>query len=310
MMNQTITKPLVISLIGHLYLTFMLAFLANYLPKLFERNQRVAPPSIKVEQVSRQRIEKIRQKIRKAGVRGGKKSFSAPLPQGKGKKKKITVKDIGKQNKALDFSKLAPKVKKLKNPAQVKKNQFKNAEFGNARILAKKSALKVKVSEDVKRENIRRQQGLKKDMLKSLAPQSQEADLVENTGFNIHFEPPEGVPLDELNSVEKIYFSFQKRTFVTYVNAFISSYRKSLLSHPRIKEVIKNERHLLTGRVKFDEFGNIVSIKILRSSTNDDLHNLFETTLKDIRKLPNPPKDMIKQSGDFTIYYQLQINGR
>jgi hypothetical protein len=92
------------------------------------------------------------------------------------------------------------------------------------------------------------------------------------------------------------------------VNSFYSSYQSLILKRPSLLGVLQSERHLMTGKVIFDKEGNIMRIKILRSSSNDDLHELFETSLKDIRSLPNPPKDLVKNREEFTIYYQLRVN--
>jgi len=156
--------------------------------------------------------------------------------------------------------------------------------------------------------NFRRQQQIQFGMLRDMAPQSSQAEILKNTGFNLHFEPPEGIPEDELNSVEKIFYGFQKRTFIGYVNSFMSSYNEAINSYPQIKNTLRSEHHLLTGRITFDKEGNIVRIKILRSSENDEVHKLFEKTLLNIRSLPNPPKAIIKDKDEFDIYYQLKIN--
>src|SRR5690606_22823904 len=107
-----------------------------------------------------------------------------------------------------------------------------------------------------------------------------DAKKLSQTDFDVNFVPPEGVSEDELNSAEKMFYSFQKRTFETYVNSFLSTYNDLSRTNPRIRDPLMNERHFLTARVIFDLEGNIMSIRILRSSPNDDIHNLFEKTLR------------------------------
>jgi outer membrane biosynthesis protein TonB len=75
-----------------------------------------------------------------------------------------------------------------------------------------------------------------------------------------------------------------------------------------LRTALQSERHLLTGKIDFDKEGNILRIKILRSSPSDEVHQLFEETLKEIRSLPNPPKALVENREQFTIYYQLNIN--
>jgi hypothetical protein len=64
---------------------------------------------------------------------------------------------------------------------------------------------------------------------------------------------------------------------------------------------------LLVGRIDYDENGNIITVKILKSSENDDVHQFFEETLKKL-VLPNPPKIFLKRKKEFSIYYQVQVN--
>ncbi len=135
-----------------------------------------------------------------------------------------------------------------------------------------------------------------------------DAMLLENTDFNIGITPPAGVNIDQLNSMEKIYYGFQKRTFESYVNSFLSSYQKVMLERPLLKKSLMNSLHQMTGRIVFDSQGNIISIKIIKSSLSDDVHELFEKTLLSIGKLPNPPKSLLNDKGELTIYYQLNIN--
>jgi hypothetical protein len=247
-------------------------------------------------------------RYRSLGVRNGKKDFSLRLPRGTGKQK-VTEKDINARkvkDQRMNFGALGLSQKEISKMKLKKKRNSPQKKVFNAdgpiSYSLKKSNEKVL--------NIHRQRGIKKQMLSQLAPSSTEARVLKSTGFNIQFEPPEGVSEDELNSQEKRYYSFQKRTYVSYVNSFLKTYQSLLLKRPNIRQPLQKERHILTGRIIFDKEGHIVSIKILKSTANDDIHDLFESTLKEIRKLPNPPDDLVRTPGNFTIYYQLNINPR
>ncbi len=154
----------------------------------------------------------------------------------------------------------------------------------------------------------KQQQQLQGDVLKNLAANPSFASALSNKGFNVQFDPPEGIPEDELNSVEKIFYSFQKRTYETYLNSFLKTYYGNLTTNPALKKDLTSQRHRLNARVQFDREGNIVSVKILKSSESDSVHKLFETTLDQMRSIPNPPKDLLGKDGNFTIYYSLYIN--
>ena len=140
---------------------------------------------------------------------------------------------------------------------------------------------------------------------------SPEASFLRRSDLNIRFEPPEGVGENELNDAEKIFWSFKKRVYQSYASSVLSTYQKMLLGRPQIKKSLKEVRnHVITGKMVFDEKGNIVRIKILLPSDRDDLQALFENSLHNINKIPNPPRGLLSTDGELTLYYQLIINSR
>ena len=134
--------------------------------------------------------------------------------------------------------------------------------------------------------------------------------LIDKAALNFHFFTPEDMDKGQFNEVDKVLYSFKKRMFLSYLNSLLKSYEDLSLKKPLLKGAIESEKHLLTGKILFDKEGNIVKINILKSSLNDDVHSLFENTLIGIKALPNPPKMLLRDKEDFTIYYQLSINGR
>ena len=312
--QRKLISPFVISLILHVGTLKALEFL----PKNFLNPSSLTPAKknkpIKITSISRTELKK----YRTVGVKNGKKNFSMPT------KNTATTKRVAKKSQPKTIrvqTKTAPKkvtktkrvVKKKKeisfNSLRVK-NKIKTAPRLNQkmRTLEKKestSKLEITTNKQVAYQRTREAQV---DVLKQLANSPDNAKVLRKTGFNMQLEPPEGVSEDELNSMEKIYYSFQKRTFKSYVGSFLKTYRSYLTNRPSMKQTLRDDPHRLAARVIFDMDGNIVSIKIMRSSTNDDIHDMFEETLKEIRKLPNPPKDLVTKKGDLTIYYQLNIN--
>ncbi len=308
-LNQNkLILPIVASLILHLLSLKLLEFLPKNIfskPKtsFIEKNK-----PIKIKSISREDLKK----YRTVGIKNGKKNFSVPIkkentaePAPKTKpviqirpstKPKPTQTKVGKKEISLNSLRVnSEKIEAAKIIQPVK--PLKEAE--------KKTNLEITTNKEVSRQNRRE---LQMDVLKQLANSPDNATILRKTGFNMQLEPPEGISQDELNSMEKIFYSFQKRTFQSYVGSFLKTYRQVLLNRPSVKPTIENDLHRLTARVIFDAEGHIVSIKILRSSHSDDIHKLFEDTLTDIRKLPNPPKDLLSKKGQFTIYYQLNIN--
>ena len=153
-------------------------------------------------------------------------------------------------------------------------------------------------------------QEIHKEMQKELTIAPRFGDIFSNHNINFSFEVPEGVSEDELNSAEKIFYSFQRRTFRSYLHSFASAYMQMAQNRPYLlqQEAYLKAREKMTGKVTFDLHGNIIAIKFIQGAENKDLQELFENTLKGIKSLPNPPKALLQENQEFAIYYQLNIN--
>lgn len=150
----------------------------------------------------------------------------------------------------------------------------------------------------------------KRQILDEYASTPDIAKVLASKGFNMEFGLPEGLDEDDLNSKELIYFAFLRRNFLKYLTTFLTTHNKLVISRPSLIYALKTGPHLLTARAVYDDQGNMVSFKILKSSLNNDIHNLFEETVKGMRTIPNPPRDFVKgRDKEFSVYYQLQING-
>ena len=148
------------------------------------------------------------------------------------------------------------------------------------------------------------------DVLSRLFVPKRNLQILKQSQFDLAFEPPRGVGEDELNSQEKVYYSFQKRAFLSYLHSFLKVYQSLALEKPSMVGVLQNGDHFLSGRIVFDSQGNAQSVKIFQSSPDDSVHLLFERTLTQIRGLPNPPQSFLKDRDEFALYYQLKINSQ
>lgn len=248
----------------------------------------------KLENLSDSQIKKIRQ----AGVRGGsKKGFSSPLPpQAQKQAQKQQTQDQPQERISLqDLAPSSGNSSSQNKSAQPRTQEQEASDFrvSNQEVAAQRIA--------------RQQQAIQGEVLKELSASNRAREVIQTTGFNLQFEPPEGIPQDELNSVEKIFYSFQKRTFTSYVNTFISNYHQMTLQSSKLKRALQTQSHDLLGRVEFNRKGEAASIRVIEGSPIQEVQNLFEKTLKDL-KLPNPPADLLREDGRFVIYYRLKIN--
>lgn len=150
------------------------------------------------------------------------------------------------------------------------------------------------------------QDNLKQEAYRNISVSSSNPVAQKLSNFEIRYERPEGVSEDELNSDEKAYYSFFKRSYASYLSKLYATYDKIAVERPGINKDFEG-KHLLIAKIDYDDKGNIVTVKILKSSDSDDIHYFFEETLKQLN-LPNPPKSFIKSKKGFSTYYQIQIN--
>ena len=247
------------------------------------------------------------EKFRRVGVTGGKKDLQRPdLPMKAPRPSLPPQKGSPSNAAALSLEKLAPDLPKPQlatKPVEAQHQmaqKFLNAppSSGPGHFYFNPKAQKVIQSSS-------EQEILKAQAAKNFtAPQNKATDRISN--FEIRYERPEGVSEDELNSDEKAYYSFYVRSYQNYFSKIYSSYEKIVLERPALSRVF-DKKHLLIGKIDYDENGNIVTVRILKSSEDDDLHYFFEETLKQLNQ-PNPPKIFTKNRKQFSIFYQLQIN--
>lgn len=284
----------VFALILHVAIfAFVKADLHNieFLTNLSNLTQNLKTP-LKIDQIDLIKPEAV-EKIRKMGIKGGKNNLANPdlgVPQ-----------QVASRPGSLSFENLAPK---LPSPASARTEpsartplRQANNESGGHFYFNYKNQKVIPRSPE--------QENLKNEATRNFnAPINKATERISN--FEIRYERPEGVSEDELNSDEKAYYSFYVRSYKNYFAKIYSNYEKIVLEKPALAKVF-DRKHLLIGKIDYDENGNIVTVRILKSSDDDDLHYFFEETLKELNQ-PNPPKVFTRNRKQFSIYYQIQIN--
>ena len=253
--DRNLLNSFILALFGHL-LIFTL------LPQ-FSIKKQVTTPSSPILNIKTYDQESLN-KLRTVGVKNGAKKFSAPL-------KPVVQKSMNE----LRPQKIIPikKVKPVEKP------------IAGALFDGKK--LKMGAEEKLT-------QGLEKSrILKSMPLPSAVAQSLGRSNLNIKFEPPEGVDENELNSSEKKFYSFTKRSYETYVVAVIRSLNDLLRDKPHLKNLRNIGEHHLTGRIIFDKNGYPISLRFIQPSKDDNIQLLFENSLKGIQILHNPPRELL-----------------
>lgn len=122
----------------------------------------------------------------------------------------------------------------------------------------------------------------------------------------VSIEVPEGIEPDELNKYELMFYGFQKRTAINYINSILSNLDDFQKTHPNYKLPVE-ARILMTARVTYDPEGNVMQIKMIRWTHVNELQDLFENVVKEIDQLHNPPKALWEKQGEFSMFYTLEI---
>ncbi|NOT78887.1 MAG: hypothetical protein HOP07_07765 [Bacteriovoracaceae bacterium] len=238
--------------------------------------------SVKIDQIKIIHPKELEQ-IRKVGIKNGIKNLERP-----DLKPELVSRSLPGQ---MSLEKLAPSYPTNKNPIKNQVTTSENPFYFNYNN-----------KKDIPRSN--EQDRLKNEAVSLNGPMNKATEKMSN--FEIRYERPEGVSEDELNSDEKAYYSFYVRSYKNFYSKIYANYEKILIERPGLAKVF-DRKHTLIGKIDYDENGNIVTVRILKSSDSDDLHYFFEETLKDLSQ-PNPPKIFTKNRKEFSIFYQIQIN--
>lgn len=267
MFNIPLETPLVRPLLWAIVLHIIL-FLIFPQPRYTFPLENMSTKPVEISTLSPSEIKM----FRTIGIKGGRKEFSIP------------VNNIPSQ---------PPKLENTRNSS--------TAENRGGNRLQDPSALSI--SNEIPQPRIQYpSQRITKESFPSLAQQG-----MPQSTLNIGFEPPEGVSESELNSTEKIYYGFSKRTYEIYITSLIGSFNKLMREKPYIDLMKIPGAHNLTGRIVFNQEGRAVGTQFFLLSSNENLQQLFENALMDIRTIPNPPKGLLNRDGTFAVHYRLQV---
>src|SRR5690606_36035176 len=95
------------------------------------------------------------------------------------------------------------------------------------------------------------------------------ARSLNNSDILVNLEVPEGVHPDELNKYELMFYGFQRRTAILYINSFYTNLDRFQREDPHLQFPMTNSKQVMTGRLTYDEKGNVKQIKMLRWSNED-----------------------------------------
>lgn len=242
------------------------------------------------------------------------KGFELLNAQNKPKKFKIhSIKQVGEEKGSENTLAIKPKLhQKIAKRIEVSElaphfSQYqeteteKNAEKSPPKQVREKKAIKAL---SLNKKSI-------KNFLKS-TPNEQSStqflDALGDTDSIVKLEVPKGVKESELNKHELVFYSFQKRTAITYINSFYKKLNQFKLENPHLQFPMTKDPQKMVGRVIYDKDGNIVKINMMKWTKVKKLQDFFLEVLEEMIALPNPPKEILKDE-QFTVFFALTVNG-
>lgn len=127
--------------------------------------------------------------------------------------------------------------------------------------------------------------------------------------ISLKYEVPNGKSLDELNEAELRLYGFLRRGAKNYTTSILAELHDFELKYPHLHFPLTDTKQVLTGRLTYDEKGNLKQIKMIRWTNIDKLQGFFEQVLKRMEVMQNPPKELWAENGEFNIFVTLEING-
>jgi len=271
--NQTIIITILASFFFHTFVVLLLNFLTPYIK--FDTNKSLVERSIVIQKAPVSILKKYRTK----GVKDGMLDSVSinPTSSSPGQKSRPHKKAAEKKT---NFSSL--------------KLNFNSMDRGKVLIApSRPKSLKDLVNADLPYIT-------KDDKLK--------ARFFSKSNLQIMLVPPKGVPEDQLNKSELIFYGFRKRIEQSYISSIYTAYDDFILKNPRfVFTPSQGKEEKLVVKVSYDKEGNIRVLKIISASENLKIQGFFEDVMKGVGYLPNPPTSLTKEEDEFTIYYNLII---
>lgn len=288
--NYSFIISLVLSLIAHI---LILIYLRNHATNELNASYSPDPKNLF-------RLDQINFFRPKVGVNNG--SNKANNPDFVTKHRQI----LPSSTQSLNFENLAPNLNELHSTETKVNNEKENEKEKQILDLSSKNSQFFNYKQDKVIRANREHDLMKVETIKNLGINRVNSKASSFSNFDIRIERPNGVSEDQLNADEKTFYSFYKRSYSNYISKLFSTYNKVRVERPGLDRDL-DDSHLLVGKIDYDENGDIIKIQILKSSKSDNVHYFFEEVLKDL-EIKNPPKIIVKDKKEFSVYYQIYIN--
>lgn len=133
------------------------------------------------------------------------------------------------------------------------------------------------------------------------------SDRISDSDANFQIELPPGLKLNELNEAQLVLYNFRIRTGKQYFNSFYSNLHDHKYKKPHLTFPMTEEKERMTGKITYDQTGNIVKIQMLQVTNKVNLQAFFEDLLKRMHTISNPPEMILNAKGEFTVHFSLNV---
>ena len=247
-----------------------------------------SPTPFDIKKISKKNLEKIRKAGQKNGISSRQSpTFSRPTSQ-------ITDNNIKKRNTKKTLS-----LKDLATPQESTKNIHKSKESTNATI-SKKDLLQPSPQSQILNQKMHQEIQKNNQNTINSVPGYFGKDVYS------HIVPPKGISPDEFNSLEKTFYGFRRREINLFYSTFYQKVNDSIVQHPQLKKALR-QKDRTTLRIIRDSDGNLISIKVMKSAVDDDIHELILNVFKAIPKIQNIPKQLL-DDGKYQVYWDIRLN--
>lgn len=206
-----------------------------------------------------------------------------PVPQ-INKKKQLSLKDLAANFDSVSTSQAAPSKNPTRDEPGLRKKSFNGINYQGKSV----------------------RQNLKMSQMDLIPPSARQQ--LQNTFSAIQIDR-EKTDADELNKDELVFYSFFNRVGEAYLHAFVEEINAYQKRYPSRKYSLPfpDEATEVMAEITYDENGDILRIKTLRWSDVGYFQDFFMNVMQALDALPNPPDELIKPDGTFSIKYSLKI---
>ncbi|MCB9091761.1 MAG: hypothetical protein H6621_03470 [Halobacteriovoraceae bacterium] len=148
------------------------------------------------------------------------------------------------------------------------------------------------------------------ESLRKFLPYQLQNSRVADSNALFSLEIPEGLPEDQLNRLTQVFYSFYKRIGTKYISTIVDKYFEYEREKPHMHIPVNEQEDSTVIRASYDEFGNVLRIRVLKKGKYAYHQKFFSDTIEAIQSIPNPPKQLLDSKKQFHVIYSLEYNPR